>query len=63
MEDLAGFGSWAALKLGFDVPWKVGAVVLPEDDIIAQSVHVFGVEEQAIHVKEASADRSEAAAW
>lgn len=45
VEDLAGFGARAALQLGFDVPGEIGPVVFTEDDVVAECVHVFGVEE------------------
>lgn len=60
VEDLAGFGARAALQLGFDIPGEVGPVAFAQDDIVAEGVDVFGVEEEAVHVEEAGADRREA---
>lgn len=56
MEDLTGFGAGPALQLGFDIPGEVGPVAFAEDDVIAEGVDVFSVEEKTIHVKEAGAD-------
>lgn len=60
MEDLASFGAGPALELGFDVPGEIGAVAFAEDDVVAEGVDIFGVEEEAIHVEEASSHGWEA---
>ncbi len=62
VEDLAGFGAGAALELGFDVPGEVGAVAFAQDDVVAEGVDVFGVEEETVHVEEAGPDGREAGA-
>lgn len=56
VEDFAGGGAWAALQLGFDGPRQCGPVVFGEQDVGAEGVEVFGVEEQAVHVEETGAD-------
>lgn len=60
VEDLAGFGAGAALELGFDVPGEIGAVAFAQDDVVAEGVDVFGVEEETVHVEEAGPDGREA---
>lgn len=62
VEDLAGFGAGAALELGFDVPGEVGAVAFAQDDVVAEGVDVFGVEEETVHVEEAGPDGRETGA-
>ena len=44
--------------MGFDGPGKSGPVVFGEQDVGAEGVEVFGVEEQAVHVEETGADGS-----
>ncbi len=56
VEDLASFGAGPALQLGFDVPGEVGPVAFTENHIVAESVDVFGIEEETVHVEEACAD-------
>lgn len=48
------------MALGFDVPRNRGFTVFVENGIDNVVVEVFGVEEDAIHVKDASADRGKA---
>ena len=57
LEDAAGFGPWAALELGFDVPGEGRLVVFVEDRVGAERVEVFGVDQEAVHVEEAGANR------
>jgi hypothetical protein len=44
------------LELGFDGPGEGGAVVFGEEDVCAEGVEVFRVEEEAVHVEETGAD-------
>lgn len=48
-----------ALLLGFDAPWQVGLAVRVEDVIIDLGVDVFRVDEEAVYVEDAGADRAE----
>ena len=60
VEDFVGFDSGTALELGFDGPGEGGAAISLEDEVDAQGVEVFGVEEEAVHVEEAGPHRREA---
>lgn len=42
--------------MGLDVPREIGAVIFAQDDVVAEGVDVFGVEEESIHVKQAGPD-------
>jgi hypothetical protein len=53
VEDLRSRRTGTALQLGFDGPGEGGAVVFGEQDVGAEGVEVFGVEEEAVHVEEA----------
>lgn len=47
------------LELGFDVPGQRGFAVLVENHVVAKGVDVFGIDEEAVHVKEAGSDFGE----
>ena len=59
-EDCDSFGGWAALELAFDGPWDGTGVVAGEEEVVANCVDVFGIDEQAVHVEETGSDRREA---
>ena len=46
-----------SLQLRLDIPWYVRFAVLSQDVIRADSVLVFRVNEETVHVEEAGADR------
>jgi hypothetical protein len=52
-------GQRATLKLGLDVPGERWPPELGKQSVGNFRVEVFGVEQKAIHVKEASSDRRE----
>lgn len=47
------------LELGFDVPGQRRFAVLVEYHVVAQGVDVFRIDEETVHVKEASSDFGE----
>ena len=59
MERATHFWSGASLELGFYDPGEVWLAVFAEDDVVAGGVDVFGVEDEAVHVKETCAHARE----
>jgi hypothetical protein len=60
VEDAASRGSRTALQLGFDAPGKVWAVVLAKDLVCNETIGIFRVDEETVHIEDAGADRGEA---
>lgn len=60
IEDALRLWSRPALQLGFYTPGNVWAAIFAEDFVCTYCVEVFGVYEEAVHVKKACADWGEA---
>ncbi|KAI9163823.1 Tetratricopeptide repeat protein 1 [Paramyrothecium foliicola] len=60
IEELVGGRAGSALELGLDGPGERALAELVEDDVDAEGVEVLSVDEQAIHVEQASPDGWEA---
>lgn len=52
--------SGTALELRFDAPWHFGAAVLAQDYVDYIGVDIFGIDEEAIHIKDTGSDWGEA---
>jgi hypothetical protein len=52
--------SGTALELRFNTPWHFGAAVLTQDYVDYIGVDIFGVDEEAIHIKDTGSDWGEA---
>lgn len=52
--------SRTALELRFDTPWHFGAAVLAQDYVDYFGVDIFGIDEEAIHIKDTGSDWGEA---
>ena len=44
------------MKLGLDGPGEIGLAKLLENDVVATSIELLGVEQESVHVKETGAD-------
>jgi len=53
----------SALELGFDIPCHRPGIIGREDDVMAESVDIFCVYKEAVHIEEAGADGWEIYAW